>query len=235
MLAYSIPRKLTGLFKYANVNRKELYFFKLLDPGRFFFSFRFLILHTIGMTPRTWDQPVLHTGQHTYRINKHPCMEWHYELKSSVFEWAKTVHVLDRGHCDEHFKITNKLFSMYRKRGTAVDSGSISCTNWIPSRYIWGHVSWTTEDENRKQLGLEMLWKGMLSPPHLWQNTIHTFTQICWGEPRKPLLEAIYRYDIHALCGRPILIFFSFGMEWNRVHYYWGQCWPIEPTPDEEG
>jgi hypothetical protein len=67
----------------------------LLDLGRFF---SFLILHTVGRTPWTGDQPVarpqsvrllgrgislsqgryLHTEQHKHRINvhRHPCLEW---------------------------------------------------------------------------------------------------------------------------------------------------------------
>jgi hypothetical protein len=29
------------------------------------------------------------------------------------------------------------------------------------------------------------------------------------------------------------LLFFLFGVEMNRVHYYWGHCWPIVPALDD--
>jgi hypothetical protein len=67
----------------------------VLELGRFF---SFLILYTVGRTPRTGDQPVqgryLHTGQHKH--NKRTQTYMRFEPTIPVFERAKTVHTLDR-------------------------------------------------------------------------------------------------------------------------------------------
>jgi hypothetical protein len=64
--------------------------------------FSFLILHTVGRTPRTGDEPVprqlpTHTGQ--YKQNKRTqtsAPRVGFEPTIPVFERAKTVHSLDR-------------------------------------------------------------------------------------------------------------------------------------------
>jgi hypothetical protein len=64
--------------------------------------FSSLILHTVDRTPWTGISPsqylYLHTEQHKKRINahRHLCHWVGFEPTIPVFEWAKTVHVLDR-------------------------------------------------------------------------------------------------------------------------------------------
>jgi hypothetical protein len=70
-----------------------------LDLGSFF---SFLILHTVGRTPRTGDQPVarpLLTHRTTQTQNKRTLtsLPWvGFEPTIPAFERAKTVHALDR-------------------------------------------------------------------------------------------------------------------------------------------
>jgi hypothetical protein len=71
----------------------------LLDLGRFF---SFLIPYTVGSAPWTGNQPVarpLPTHRTTETQNKYTqtYMPWlGFEPTIPAFEWAKTVHVLDR-------------------------------------------------------------------------------------------------------------------------------------------
>jgi hypothetical protein len=70
----------------------------LLDLGRFY---RFLIMHTVGKSPWTGEQPVakpLTTYRPTQTQNKRtktsmPCVR--FDPMIPAFKWAKTVHSLD--------------------------------------------------------------------------------------------------------------------------------------------
>jgi hypothetical protein len=72
----------------------------LLDLGRFYFSF--LIFYTVGRTPWTGDLSVarpLPTHRATQTQNKSTqtsMTQMRFEPTIPVFEWAKTVHALDR-------------------------------------------------------------------------------------------------------------------------------------------
>jgi hypothetical protein len=71
----------------------------LLDLGKFL---SFLIFYTDGRTPWTGDQPVArslpaHRTTQTQTKRIHTCMpQMGFNPTIPVFEWAKTVHVLDR-------------------------------------------------------------------------------------------------------------------------------------------
>jgi hypothetical protein len=71
----------------------------MLDLGCFF---SFLILYTVGRTPWTEDQPVerplqTHRTTQTQNIRSQTSMPpVESEPTMPVFEWAKTVHALDR-------------------------------------------------------------------------------------------------------------------------------------------
>jgi hypothetical protein len=74
----------------------------LLDVGRFF---SFFILYTVGRTPWTGDQSsqsrYLHTEQHKQNKRTQTSMPWMgFEPTIPAFERAKTVHSLNRDHCD---------------------------------------------------------------------------------------------------------------------------------------
>jgi hypothetical protein len=76
-----------------------------LDLGRFF---SFLILYTVGRAPWMGDQPVAWPLP-THRKHKHRIKRTQtsmprvgFEPTIPMFERAKTVHVLLRGHCDRH-------------------------------------------------------------------------------------------------------------------------------------
>jgi hypothetical protein len=77
----------------------------LLDLGRFF---SFLILYTVGRTPWTGDQPVAsplptHTTSQTRNKRTQTSTPGvGFEPTIPVFERAKTVHALPRGHCHRH-------------------------------------------------------------------------------------------------------------------------------------
>jgi hypothetical protein len=71
----------------------------VLQPSGPWLIFSFLI-YAQSVGPLGWEMRpsqghYLHTEQHKHRINahRHPCLEWNSNL---WFEWAKTVHALDR-------------------------------------------------------------------------------------------------------------------------------------------
>jgi hypothetical protein len=71
----------------------------LLDLGRFF---NFLILYTVGRTPWTGDQPIprllpAHRTTQTQNKRTQASIPWvGFNPMTPVFEWAKTVHALER-------------------------------------------------------------------------------------------------------------------------------------------
>jgi hypothetical protein len=83
----------------------------LLGLGRFV---NFLILYTVGRTPWMGNQPVarpLPTHRMTQIQNKR------FEPTISAFEWAKTVHALDR-----EATVIGKIFIYYVKSSCSIGS-----------------------------------------------------------------------------------------------------------------
>jgi hypothetical protein len=85
----------------------------LLDPGSFF---SVLILYTVGRTPWTGicqSQGRYRTAQTQNKRTQASMTQVWFEPTIPVFERAKTVHALDRGHCDRpQYKYRKKINSI---------------------------------------------------------------------------------------------------------------------------
>jgi hypothetical protein len=100
----AFPIKCYAIFRQSILATTLTVFFPLpmtLQPFGAWPFFSFLIVHTVGRTPWTADQPVARplptdrTTQTQYKRKKTSMPGVGFEPKTSVFERAKTVHILD--------------------------------------------------------------------------------------------------------------------------------------------